>query len=269
MLLIDAYNVLGTVGVLPPELAGLDVEDLAELIAYGRYRNRPAMLVCDGLPQAGRPGERFQATVAKRFVLRVRTTVEIVYAGPDSDADTFIERYVDADTAPTRLAVVSSDRRVQRAGRRRRATVLDAPTFLRQMIYDAAADAGPGGTGGGQQGGLRAQVPLSPHAIVYWKRLFGVTLADAPSEPPTEPPGDPSGGGAGASGLGADPLGDPDKTRSAGRPSPSDDPELASMLEECAEGVDVDDLDMSRWIPPVSSEPDPDAELGRWLDPPG
>ena len=37
-LLIDAYNVLHVVGVLPPDLAGIDLEELAILIAKSRFR---------------------------------------------------------------------------------------------------------------------------------------------------------------------------------------------------------------------------------------
>ena len=50
--LVDAYNVLHVVGVLPPEHAGIDLEELADLIAASRYGGHPVLLVCDADPEA-------------------------------------------------------------------------------------------------------------------------------------------------------------------------------------------------------------------------
>lgn len=50
VLVVDAYNVLHTQGILPPDLAGPDVRGLIELIANSRYRRHRAVLVCDGAP---------------------------------------------------------------------------------------------------------------------------------------------------------------------------------------------------------------------------
>jgi hypothetical protein len=50
MLLIDAFNVLHVTGVLPPHLAGLDVQGLVRLIGISRYARRKLLLVCDGAP---------------------------------------------------------------------------------------------------------------------------------------------------------------------------------------------------------------------------
>ncbi|HMN97297.1 MAG TPA: NYN domain-containing protein [Phycisphaerales bacterium] len=47
-LIVDTYNVLHVTGVLPPALAGLDVDRLAVLIAQSRYRWETTWLVCDG-----------------------------------------------------------------------------------------------------------------------------------------------------------------------------------------------------------------------------
>jgi len=48
--IVDAYNVLHTVGVLPPDLAGLGVREFHALLdSVSRYRRRTLTLVCDGV----------------------------------------------------------------------------------------------------------------------------------------------------------------------------------------------------------------------------
>ena len=54
-LLVDAYNVLHVVGVLPPDLAGIDLEELAILITNSRFRGEEAVLV--GSKEGGEGGE--------------------------------------------------------------------------------------------------------------------------------------------------------------------------------------------------------------------
>ena len=55
--------------------------------------------------------------------------LEVFFAGISCDADTVIEDKIKANTAPRRLTVVSSDRRVRDAGRRRKATVVKSQVF--------------------------------------------------------------------------------------------------------------------------------------------
>ena len=57
-------------------------------------------------------------------------SVQVLYSGPRSDADTQLEQLIQANTAPRRLVVVSSDRRVRRAARRRRAKSMTSPDYL-------------------------------------------------------------------------------------------------------------------------------------------
>ena len=40
LIIVDTYNVLHVVGVLPPEIAGVDTAGLIELLARSRYRGR-------------------------------------------------------------------------------------------------------------------------------------------------------------------------------------------------------------------------------------
>ena len=55
-------------------------------------------------------------------------TIEIIYSGKRK-ADDLIKNFIVADTAPRRLVVVSSDKEIRRAGRRRRCKVLTSLEF--------------------------------------------------------------------------------------------------------------------------------------------
>ncbi len=57
----------------------------------------------------------------------------ICFAGDDGDADLAIEEMIQSHSAPRTLCVVSGDRRLQRAARRRRSQFVDGPTFLRLL----------------------------------------------------------------------------------------------------------------------------------------
>ena len=57
------------------------------------------------------------------------SNLEVFFAGQGSDADTVIEDKIKASTAPKRLAVVSSDRRLQKAARARKATAVKSQVF--------------------------------------------------------------------------------------------------------------------------------------------
>lgn len=186
MLLIDTSNVLHVTGVLPSHLAGLDVPGLARLIAASRYARRRAVLVCDGLgPRPGaegaRPGADAMASTNTAPSGREVAGLDVVYAGANQEADDVIERLIAHDSAPRRLLVVSTDRRLVRAARRRRAQSIASEAFLRHLASDSdkpKAQALPG---------FAAQVPLNEYAVDYWMAHFGYGQAkgvDAPGEGP-------------------------------------------------------------------------------------
>ncbi len=57
------------------------------------------------------------------------SNLEVIFAGLHSDADTVIEDKIKASTAPKRLTIVSSDRRLRDAARKRKATTLKSQVF--------------------------------------------------------------------------------------------------------------------------------------------
>lgn len=64
--------------------------------------------------------------------------VQVVFAGAGTDADTLIEERIRVNSAPKRLTIVSSDRRVRRAAHRRKATVLKSEDFFGMVTKELA-----------------------------------------------------------------------------------------------------------------------------------
>ena len=160
--LVDAYNVLHVVGVLPPDLAGIDLEELAELIGSSRYRGDSTILVCDGTPKPHRV-----ATAG----------VDVMFAGPGVKADDAIMRFVKRSSAPRRLRVVTSDREILHATRRRRANVIRSETFLEQLAEDRRLSTS--GSAKARRNDHRSNGhPADRRQVEHWLRVFGLDPED-------------------------------------------------------------------------------------------
>lgn len=176
-LLLDCYNILHVVGVLPPELAGIDAGGLVDLLARSRWKDSECWVICDGTPKSTTP--------------KPRGRIRIKFAGPGRTADEAIEQLVRGSSAPRRILVVSNDREVQRSGRRRRCQVMDSDTFLSRLAEDAIH--GPRN----RAGAVSPEVPLDDQQVEQWVDAFGVEdvlhlPASPPPKPqPTEPPPQP------------------------------------------------------------------------------
>ena len=128
-LLIDGYNLLNAVGIIGRGVG-----------PGGLERSRLTLL--DFLAESLDPSEVPQTTVVfdagdappglPRVVKHRGLTVRFA-AGYD-DADTLIEELIRADSAPRRLTVVSSDHRLQRAARRRRAGAVDSDVWYAEVV---------------------------------------------------------------------------------------------------------------------------------------
>ncbi len=239
MLLIDTYNVLHT------QTAHRSLHDeptpghLAVLIAASRFRRDRAVLICDGSPHP----EHLGPSAERRAELRFRVEgVEIVYAGPGRDADSLIERWIARDSAPRRLRVVSSDRRLVRAAKAARARPVASDGFLRTLLDDA------------ERAGKRwvrpafaTEVPLSQAAVRYWHDLFEIDPADLPPDPaPRAPMPEPAPEQANER--------IPEQPAQPTPPEPDPiDPILTEALEEWRGRLSLDDLDMNQWLGGSSS----------------
>lgn len=226
-LIVDAYNVLHVTGVLSPEHAGPDLVGLAELIAQSRFATIRTTLVCDGAAE-------------ERFKLPAR--IDVHFAGKGQDADSHIESILARDSAPRTLRVISSDRRLRIAARKRKAGWMASDEFLRCLNLDA---------GRGRRVGaplVKPDSPLDETGVQRWLHRFGVDDDDALRRI--------------QSSAGQD---DRHRSESAGAegdqsplPHVEHDPAIEQALQEWRDQLSPDDLEMSRWISGVEPIRKPD-----------
>jgi len=70
---------------------------------------------------------------ARRDDFESVTGLDIIFAGFRKDSDSVIEEKIKANTAPRRLTVVSSDRRLRRAAATRKATAVKSEDFWEEV----------------------------------------------------------------------------------------------------------------------------------------
>ena len=161
-LLIDTYNVLHTTGILPPEMAGIDVSGLIQLISASRYRRQLVTLVCDGTgPMPASSG--------------LPRTIAIRFSGPNREADDLILDLIEQASDRRRITVVTSDRAVVNAARKRRCTTLSSPAFLKQLLGDAQTRPKPVDD--------RPTGPLDAKGIDQWMERFGLNETEPTKRP--------------------------------------------------------------------------------------
>lgn len=146
-LLIDGYNLLwgGGTTLRPAPRSSHAPTPLA------RAREALLELLVDLIP----PGRRkrtqivFDAANAPVGLPKVRLFegVEVIFARDYADADALLEELIERSSAPRGLTVVSSDRRVQFAARRRGAIVMESDRWMRESFAardraDSAEEAG-------------------------------------------------------------------------------------------------------------------------------
>ncbi len=161
--IIDGYNLLNVASVSVPirGKANLEKARLALLNFLAEALDpeevpRTTVVFDAHDPPPGLPRETRHKGLLVRFAAR------------DADADTLIEELIREDTSPRRLTVVSSDHRIQRAAKRRRARAVDSDVWFaevlraRQQRQQSAAE-----------GPERPSVPLLEEEVRRWLREFG------------------------------------------------------------------------------------------------
>lgn len=163
-LLIDGYNLLHASG----------------LLGRGRGRgvlesSRQALLnfLANSLPEADvvRTTVVFDAHEAPWGSLR-RTKVvgiSVIFGSSELDADSVIEQLILEDSAPKRLTVVSSDHRLHRAAKRRKATPIDSDIWFREVIRARAARQQPD-----PEVVIKPDGPFTEGEVEYWLKHLGV-----------------------------------------------------------------------------------------------
>jgi predicted RNA-binding protein with PIN domain len=162
-LLIDGYNLLNSVGIVGRGLG-----------PGGLERSRLALLnfLAESLP----PGEVARTTVvfdagdAPRGLPRVveHRGLTVRFSAGYEDADALIEELIRAESAPRRLTVVSSDHRLHRAARRRKARAVDSDVWYAQVVAGRQSPRTPS-----RAGSAKPQVPLLEEDVARWLRQFG------------------------------------------------------------------------------------------------
>jgi len=162
-LIVDTFNVLHQTGVLPTNLAGIGISGLIQLLARSRFRRQRVRLVCDGVSKLD-PTESGE-----------NGNVTIEFSGKGRTADEVIAARIQRSTSPRQLTIISSDREVQRAARRRRCNVIGSPEFLRMLAtdFESFERAQAKDTAARPTTMLK---PLKPRETSKWLREFG--LAD-------------------------------------------------------------------------------------------
>lgn len=176
-LIVDTYNVTHVVGILPPDLAGIDTLGLIRLLANSRFQREKITLVCDGIPHENAPTGRFGS-------------INVRYAGSNRLADDLIKELVRTSSTPKRLIVVTLDQEIIRAAKKRRCKTLGSDDFLKQLAFDHR---NPTGSNPEQ----RPQGTLGPGEIKDWTHHFGLEedefdFAEAQSQASPPEPDNPS-----------------------------------------------------------------------------
>jgi len=162
-LLIDGYNLLHVTGI---------VGRGNELTAL--HRAREALLRF--LAASIEPAERAQTTIVfdaagappglPRTIVHEDMTVH--FARDYADADAMLEDLIAAHDTPRSLLVVSSDHRVQRAARRRRAKSIDSDRWYADRLAERRRRGAPPAASAPQ----KPAGDLSAEEIGYWLAQF-------------------------------------------------------------------------------------------------
>ena len=163
-LLIDGYNLMHATGIIGPGggpgtlqrsrqallrflAAQLAEQDRAKTTVVFDARDAPA-----GLPRQ-----------------LEYCGMQVCFAKNPAEADDLIEELIRADSAPKKLTVVSSDHRLHRAARRRRATAVDSDVWYEQLHRTPS----PPATHGTASPDHKPILPLTAEEVRRWLDEFG------------------------------------------------------------------------------------------------
>ena len=117
-IIIDGHNLLHSIRKLNEDLESISDVQLCQAInRYLKLIGQKGEIIFDG---TGPPDKSGFDNISN---------LEVLFAGRDTDADTVIEHKIRLNTAPKRLTIVSSDRRLRKAAQARKATVLKSEAF--------------------------------------------------------------------------------------------------------------------------------------------
>jgi len=174
-LIIDGYNLLHVTGITGRrgDLQGSREALLHFLASAIEAKELPLTTVV------------FDAAEAPPGLPRVVTFQQMTvhYASDYDDADELIENLIAANNVPRSLLVVSSDHRIQRAARRRRAQFIDSDVWFADILRRRQRSRRPG-----PPRAVKPQGSLTADEINYWLAEFADApdIADQPPPPPVQ-----------------------------------------------------------------------------------
>jgi len=104
--------------------------------------------------------------------------IKVRFAADHTDADELIIQLIDKESAPRRLTVVSSDHRIRRAARRRRAISAESRAWFEDLLRRRADDAKRDDL----QEPPKPGTPISAEQVQYWLREFANAEAEVLAE---------------------------------------------------------------------------------------
>ncbi|MEX0936703.1 MAG: NYN domain-containing protein [Pirellulales bacterium] len=182
--LIDGYNLLHVTGIFGRGRG-----------PHGLERSRKALL--NFLAASLSPSELSQTTVVFDAAAappglprtQVHQGITVRFAANYDDADALIEELIEQHSAPRRLVVVSSDHRLHRAARRRKAKPIDSEDWYSQLLRKRHSTARPT-----DKPDAKPTAPPSEAQVQYWVDEFrsgeppqGATSPQAEKPKPLEP----------------------------------------------------------------------------------
>jgi len=122
MFFIDGHNLLHSVQKDGPGSGPISDVQLCRIIgSYLNLTGQSGEIIFDGIGPPDKSG--FDDI----------SNLEVFFAGLGTDTDTVIEDKISINTAPRRLKIVSSDRRLRKAARARKATSIKSEVFWNNM----------------------------------------------------------------------------------------------------------------------------------------
>lgn len=155
-IIIDGHNLLHTIRKTDEELQSISDIQLCHVISrYLKLVGEKAEIVFDGTgPQ-------------DKSVFDNISNLEVLFAGRATDADTVIEHKIRSNTAPKRLTIVSSDRRLRKATQTRKAKTLKSEAFWVGLQKEFSRKKRPKEPAEKRQG-------LSESETGQWMQFFGL-----------------------------------------------------------------------------------------------
>lgn len=177
MILIDGYNLLHVTGLSGPEIARRDIGRGALERARNALLNFLTASLSDDESQL--TTVVFDSSDAPPGLPREsqHRGITVKYATDYESADELLEELIREASAPKSLTVVSSDHRVQRAAKRRKARAVDSDVWYAEVRKSRRESKDVVATNPQRLGG-----PLPPEEVAAWLDEFGdVSAVESPA----------------------------------------------------------------------------------------